>query len=434
MAYRIGSARAEITPPLSVPYLGISPRHCPFTGVHDPLWIRAVHLATDDGAVAIIDADLIGLADTLLGPGRRFTAEIKAEIGRATGLAPAEILLAAAHIHSTPDTLDFRPLREAPGALAWLEGLKAKITAAVVAARTQAFQAKLRSGQIDFPGYARNRRHEPCLDESVKLLQFTAVDSGRKILLMSYACHPVIVQVQSLVSGDFVGAAQRGVEHTLNGCDACLFLQGASGDINPRMDDSRDFGDVEGFGAALAERIVALSAALTRSEGNAEPVHLAAALEELALPSRDLPSAEATAKLRAETLDLQTELAVGKVSRPPAVQSERARMTEEKLARIAEGGGVFGAPVQAIRVGNSVLVAIPGEPMCRMGQEISQRCEPLRGITVGCANGYLGYIVSPESWQRGGYEVELGPWSKVGPESYRLILEAVGRLKAKIGS
>ena len=72
--------------------------------------------------------------------------------------------------------------------------------------------------------------------------------------------------------------------------------------------------------------------------------------------------------------------------------------------------------------------------MCRMGQEISQRCEPLRGITVGCANGYLGYIVSPESWQRGGYEVELGPWSKVGPESYRLILEAVGRLKAKIGS
>jgi hypothetical protein len=63
-----------------------------------------------------------------------------------------------------------------------------------------------------------------------------------------------------------------------------------------------------------------------------------------------------------------------------------------------------------------------------MGMEIKRRSKPLRGVPVGYANGYLGYIVPPDSWERGGYEVELGPWSKVGPESYGLVIKTIDQL------
>jgi hypothetical protein len=61
--------------------------------------------------------------------------------------------------------------------------------------------------------------------------------------------------------------------------------------------------------------------------------------------------------------------------------------------------------------------------------EIKKRCEPLVGIPVGYANGYLGNIASPESWQKGGYGVHCHPCSKVGPESYQMILDALEMLQ-----
>jgi len=429
--FAVGTARVEITPPLTVPYLGLVPRHCAFRGVHDPLWARVLHVSAGGQAVAILDADLIGFADTLLGPGRRFTAEIKAVIGQATGLRPAEILLAATHVHSAPDTLDFRPLRDAPGAREWLESLKAKLAAAVVAARSRSFSADLRSGRTVLRGYSRNRRGEPDLDEGVTVLRFAEVRGSRQVVLVNYACHPVIMQVQELVSGDFVAAAQRDIEAGVPGCEACLFLQGACGDINPRVDDSRNFSDVAQFGAALAGCVVEQVGRLDPDSSPAEPAVLASVLEEIALPSRDLPSAGAVAQLRDEARGLAAAVETATTPAEANALCERLRELEEKLVRVAEGLGPFVAPIQANRVGGSVLVALPVEPMGGMAPAIAERCEPLKGITVGFANGYLGYLAPPDMWDRGGYEVALGPWSKIGPAGYGLILEAVRRVVAR---
>ncbi len=35
-----GASRIDITPPLTIPYLGFVPRHAFFEGVHDPLYAR----------------------------------------------------------------------------------------------------------------------------------------------------------------------------------------------------------------------------------------------------------------------------------------------------------------------------------------------------------------------------------------------------------
>jgi neutral ceramidase len=421
----------EITPPLSVPYLGFSPRHSFFTGIRDPLHVRALHVAGAAGEFALVNADLIGMADTLLGKGRRFASELKEAIRRASGIPAAAILLASSHIHSTPDTLDFRPLREARGAIGWIGELRDRIVAAVGEARKNGFEARLKSGSAVFPGFSKNRRGEPCLDEEVALLVFESTDRSRRILLANYACHPVIVQVQELVSADYVGAMQRTVERELEGCDACLFLQGACGDINPSVDDSRDFRDVDSLGAALAGGILDLHRRLDES-GAFEPVRCLSVSETILLPSRPLPGDAEVEDLLRETSRLKSFLDSA-VSREEREESSAAiRGNEEKLARIGEGSGPFAAEIQAVRLGNSILAAIPGEPFCRMGMEIKRLAKPLRGIPVGYANGYLGYIVPPDSWRRGGYEVGLGPWSKVGPESYGIILETFSRLQSRL--
>ena len=421
----------EITPPLSVPYLGFSPRHSFFTGIHDPLHARVLHITGPEGEFVLVNADLIGLADTLLGEGRRFASELREAVGRASGIPAAAILLASSHIHSTPDTLDFRPLREAQGAVGWLEDLKDKIVSAVGAARRNGFEARLRAGAAVFSGFSKNRRGEPCLDEEVTLLVFESFDRVHKVLLANYACHPVIVQVQELVSADYVGAMQRTVERELEGCDACLFLQGACGDINPLVDDSRDFRDVDAFGAALAGSILDLERILAES-GTAEPVLARAASETIHLPSRALPDARESEKLIHETSRLKNALDSTVSTEGREKTAAAIRRNEEKIARIGEGNGPFAAEIQAVRLGNSIIAAIPGEPFCRMGMEIKRLAKPLRGIPVGYANGYLGYIVPPDSWERGGYEVELGPWSKVGPESYGLAIDSIDRLMKKV--
>ncbi|MEO6873305.1 MAG: hypothetical protein ABI222_00645 [Opitutaceae bacterium] len=431
--YRAGAARIEITPPPALPYLAFAPRHQSFSGIHDPLWVRALHVSVGNRAVAVVNADLIGFADTLLGPGRSFVDEIKAEVTKATGLAPDAILLAASHAHSTPDTLDFRPLRESPGAVAWLEGVKIKIAAAVVTARANAYPAELRTGRIEFTGYAKNRRGESCLDEGVELLQFTGVERAQKILVVNYACHPVIVQVQSLISADFVGAMQHGVEAGLPGCDACLFLQGACGDINPRMEDSRDFRDVDEFGVALAAKVMELADRI--SQKRPAPVAIAFAAETLELPSRDLPSQSEIHSLNQETSQLRAARGEGREATGLDLQiASSIRINEEKLARIAEGVGPFEARLQAIRIGNTLLGAIPGEPPCCLAAETARRFQPLQTMIVGFANGYLGYILTPEQWARGGYEAELGPWSKVSSASYAIILDALDRLGSKVNA
>lgn len=392
----IGSAAADITPPLTVPYLAWDPRHQPFAGVHDRLRARAVVIGTgerDDDRVAIISADLIGFANTLLAPNRNFTREVREQVRKRAGIPPERVMLTATHAHSTPDTLNFRPLRSEPGAAAWLERLIEQLADCVARAADRTFKARLTVAHGRLPGVSRNRRGEAWIDDGLTALQFASDDASRRVVLLNFTCHPVIVQVQNQLCGDFVGVAASSVE--ASGAEACLFLQGFCGDINPVCDDSRDFADVERIGSAVADCAARL---LTRV---AEPqrAQIRCVTGRVRLPSRTLPPVQAGDPL-----------------------------IEEYRARLDEGTGPFIGDLQVIRLGDVLLLAAPGEPFCRMGLELKQQLAPRIVVPVGYANGYLGYFVPPESWERGGYETRPGMWSKAGPESHALVRDALADL------
>lgn len=431
--YEVGAHRVEITPPLTIPYLAGYPRHSYFTGVHDPLYAYATVISDGCQEVALVSIDSIGFSNGLLGPGRDFSAELKERIERESGIPRHAVMLMSGHIHSTPDTLDFRPLREIPAVLPWLEELGGQICQAVCEAAQRRFKAQLKAGTGKAEGLSFNRRGEAEVDPEVAVLLFEGLERADSVAIVHYACHPVIVQVQEQVSADFIGAMREAVERKDAGIRHCQFIQGACGDINPAIGSTRSFADVQAFGASLAREVLDICRALRSAGRESEPVRLSSLSRNLSLASRVLPPASESRLWEKEAEELERLLAKA------AAGAERNRLLgelgwrEEALWRIREGAAPLTAELQMVRLGNCLIAGIPGEPMCRMGLELKQRLAPLLMLPAGYTNGYVGYLAERRDWQKGGYEVDLGPWSKVGWESADYMMELLAAMGEALG-
>src|SRR5438067_2231879 len=110
---KAGAAKRRVTPPEWVPYLTSSGNAtiAPFKGVHDDLHARALVLDNGQQALAVLAVDSIGYDNSILGPGRDFTRELRERVAAKTGLRPEAIMLAATHTHSAPETVGLTPFR-----------------------------------------------------------------------------------------------------------------------------------------------------------------------------------------------------------------------------------------------------------------------------------------------------------------------------------
>ena len=430
--FQVGSSRVEITPPLTIPYLGYEPRHALFTGVHDPLYARAI--ALDDGAtqVILIAADAIGYSNELLGPGRNFTAEVRQRIAAATGVPAAHVMLTTTHAHSTPETCNLRRLLDTPAAAPWLAVVIDQLASAAIMAFANRQPSRVKAGVGQVLGLSRNRRvigpdgrilggpettpqagqaKAGPLDPEVGVLLLEAIDSNACTVITNFACHPVTVQVQPLVSADFPGPAMSFVEQSVPGCTNSLFLQGACGDINP-IRNTTDFADVQRYGLMLGGEVLKTVMRLSAPDYPVSTPKLAVITETIFVAARELPPrAPAQQAYEAAT----AELAGASTEAERKQWRVRQRMAAETLLLIERGAAPIAAEVQVIRLGDSAIVALPGEPFAQLGITIKQRSAARHTLVVGYANDWIGYLTTPQAWQEGGYEVGPGPWTRVGP-------------------
>jgi len=425
--FEVGIGKVEITPPLSIPYLGFYPhRHAFFTGVHDPLYARSLVISNGEKEAVLISTDTLGFSNSILGKNRNFTQEVREQIEQSTGIPSHSIMLTASHIHSTPDTLMIRPLNNIKEALPWLNTLIEQIVSSVVIASQNRFKAHLKVIKGEVRGISCNRRKESYLDTEVTVLLFESIDKEKGIITVNFACHPVIVQVQELISADYVGILETTVENTLKGIKGCLFFQGACGDVNPIMGDTRDFRDVYLTGITLAGEVIKNYGYMIASDYPIQPVKIKTASQNISLPSRPLPDEE---ELKKSYEEMKKIIKHAKSEKERINAWNKLRQKEECFYRLKEGVNLFSAEIQLVQLGNILLVGIQGEPFCQMGMKIKEESKPMIGIPIGYANGYLGYLASAQSWRKGGYEVSCGPWSKVGPENFKIIMETFNRLK-----
>lgn len=458
-ALAIGFGKVDVTPPLAVPYLSYHPRQTPFEGVHDRLYARALAAELVPGAggepgsegttgagqrLAIVAVDSLGLSRTVLGPGRDLIAEVRSRVAGATGIPAANVLIATTHAHSTPQTTDLTAVREvSPAVAAWLERLVEQLAAAVIVAWARRAPAELRGATGSAPGIAWCRRiitrdgrivrlaarpadedviKEP-RDDRVPVLLATAAsnaptneattmatDSPPTVLgaVLGFTCHPTTVQVQPLVSADYPGVACAIAEREL-GAGACLFLQGACGNVGP-VRATTNFRDVALYGRSLGgEALRALSLLQAPDLPPMSPA-LAIGSETVELERRPLPDPRALAA-ELPALRARIEQAATDEERRLAIAAYRGVAEPLRLAQL--GSGPVRVEVQALRLGDALVVACEGELFVEFGNRIKEASPGAVTFVAAYSNGYQGYICTPETFDEGGYEASLGPWTRV---------------------
>ncbi len=67
------------------------------------------------------------------------------------------------------------------------------------------------------------------------------------------------------------------------------------------------------------------------------------------------------------------------------------------------------AELQLFRIGDTVLMGLPGEPVCDVGRAVARVVVEKAGasdaVVAGLANNYIRYIANEQEYAHGGYEV-----------------------------
>jgi hypothetical protein len=215
-------------------------------------YARALAIESGKDKVLIICMDLCGFNSDMI-------EEVKASIGKKTGLRPESILINASHTHFAPGTqkwLPWAPHNRYPDVNYMEKVVKPAMIKAGIEASTQLFPAKLSFGRGK-TNIGRNRSNagspEP-YDNAVDVLKVTAADGKKQALLALTGCHPVYGTKGArhfTISSNYPGFMRSALEKNANTPTLALFMQGCAGDINP-------IDEPEVSGAKLANDVTAV--------------------------------------------------------------------------------------------------------------------------------------------------------------------------------
>jgi hypothetical protein len=215
--FQAGFGKVEITPDhFGFPLQGYGNRQSPATGVHDPIWAKALVVSQGEGAWALGSVELCWIS-------AQTVAEIRRLVSAATDLRPEAIMITATHTHSGPGDLD-------PGN--WDRPFAELVSEALITACQVRQPAQLATGAGFLYGHSLNRRwFERPIDPGVGVLRIDDLAGHRLGLVINFGLHPVVLGADNyLVSADFVGYATTEIEQ---GGGVCIFTNGGCGDVNP---------------------------------------------------------------------------------------------------------------------------------------------------------------------------------------------------------
>jgi neutral ceramidase len=440
--FRAGAATSNITPALGASLNGgMTDRKA--THVHDELHARC--LVLDDGTTKLA----IAVCDSCMIP-REVVDEAKRLIEQRTKIPPTHVLISATHTHTAPTAT---PVFQSNPDPAYVKFLTTRIADGVQRAANNLAPASVGWGVGQCPQHVFNRRwrmrpgtippdpfgsktdqvqtNPPVASESLiepagptdpdvwALAAFG--EDGQIALLANYALHYVGGNPGEHVSADYFGmfdvalADRRMPESGVITYPRYLGIlaNGASGNIN-----NVDFPRRRAPRPPYVQMAVVAGDVATAASASVKHPHRS----DVKLDSR-------TATLR-----------LG-VRKPPA---EEVRRAAEIVAKAA-GGGLRSLPeiyagetlamkdypdavelvLQVMRIGDTVICAIPCEVFVEMGLELKAKSPFKPTVVFSLANGYNGYLPTPEHHRLGGYET----WRA---KSSYLEVDAAPRIVAKL--
>ena len=468
--FKAGAAGVIADPPLGLPMSGVVSRDKPAGDRLGPLEVTAAAFELGSTWVILCGVDTIAIQSPEVD-------DLRNAIAGETRADPAGILLNWNHTHHAPPgcrsfygLLGERDMEPTQGILTYIEYLHARIVEACRLACERLEPAWVRWG-LGHTDEAINRRQrdadgnvtkigwnpEGLVDCSVPVLQAVRADGSAIATIVSYGCHTVTTGVgYAGYSPDYPGPMREFVRKARGG--ECVFLQGAGGNIMPRIgfEDSGEsmqhvgrrlgiealhaIADRPGWPARLRETGFGSGTALAlfRWEAVEEAAPRLEALEEaVEFPLLPLPSLEEITSLISRT-EAEIEEATERGASEGELRVLRfhglnwARKIEAELRGGNPRTSVNGS-IHAVRIGDGAIVTGPGEIFSEIGLAVKERSPAEVTLYAGYTNGAISYFPTAAEHPLGGYEPNYGnkPYglpAQVSPESERLLIETGVRL------
>ena len=417
-ALKAGAFAQDVTPkkfPISVNG-GFVDRQA--TKANDPLHARA--LVLDDGTTAVA----LVVVDSCLIP-RPLMDAAKAKAAKATGIPATNMLISATHTHTAPTVTSAFGSDPDPDYVTFLAD---GIATAITKAHAARVPAKVAFGSIDEPRELFNRRWKTKpgamnLDPFGRTTDKVKMNPGHQNPNIVEQAGPVDPQVSVIAVRD---AADKPLSLYAN------YGLHYVGDLPPLSADYFGvFGELIGpkLGTEKGSKFVGILSNGTSGDVNnvdfanppkkTKPGERCRAVAEVVAIAAKKAEAGAMYSSTVSVAAAEEELEF-KVRKPTAAEIERAKgiiaaaggkpltKADQVYARetveIAKYPDTVKLKVQAMRIGDQAIVAIPCEVFAEIGLKIKKESPVKRTFVVSLANGYNGYLPTPAQHELGGYE------------------------------
>jgi neutral ceramidase len=421
MILSVGVARQNISPPPGIYLIGYGDRTKGNRGVHDDL--TATALALDDGLhrAVVVACDLLAINEHTV-------ALIQAQTG-------SNVVICCSHTHSGPITYaDKRSPHKNRDYINYLVGQIVK-TVKDALANLQPARLTWAQGQADIAVNRRERKPDGHIeiglnptgpiDRTLSVMQTQTLDGKPIVTLVNFQCHGTVLGPKNLhVSADWIGAMRQKVEQVSEA--PVMYLQGATGDINPDHDWGKDdFPAVEAIGLRIADQVEQILPILEPISGESVSFHQ-------------------------ELVWLSLEAEAHGVTPPPTYRAVLAKMAHVPRfmvdfvlnsrypwkTHIAARDGFWSVPVVLthIRVGELALYALGAEVFTEIGLAIKQSSPTSHTLFASVSSGCIGYLPTRAEHGLGGYEVDMSPYfyrmpGRLNADSAERVMEAVNKLQ-----
>lgn len=382
---KAGVARIDLTPPLDMncPLGGYGERMSrPAQGVHDRIFAKALVLSDGTQKFALVTADVLGfpppVKPTLAG--RLEDADWSAN----------QIMLLASHSHTSIEMNAINPANnfDLPQIGIYnprvFDFVLEKLEQLIRDAESQLVPVSIGTSSIEIEGWNRNRRGSEAIDKELTVTRVDTTDGKPLAVLVNFTAHPTFMSGEDMLfSAGWPGHLQRTLESLIGDGVTAMYYNGAEGDQSPvgRPDAGPSHWErAERFGRDLG--IVAWKQ--WRQTSTRPDVAFNSHRETISLPERSW--------------------------HPDFMKTGGAEygLSEDGLQQMLPRLFPHEVDMVSLRVGDLVIVGIPGEMAAALGMQIKADTERITGApnaTIGgLADVWVSYILPADEYRRGGYE------------------------------
>jgi len=469
--FAAGAAAISLEPPLGLPMVGFVRRHAPARWSVGDLEATALALEAEGQRALIVGVDTLGIQAPEIDA-------LRDRIAAATGAPHAAVLVNFNHTHCAPPASPALArlggdigAEAAPATADYARTVADRVVEVARVAASRLEEARPAWGVGWCPESVNRREKLPngtvilgwqpdgMVDWQVPVLGLRRRDGSSVATVVGYGCHTVAVGPDVLAySADYAGPMREAVRAWTGG--ECVFLQGAGGNVLPRVAFAGDLEPARALGRRLA--LAALAGLADRpawptryrrsDDGSVTPFHLyrpevadhgapslAAAEIGVDFPLQELPT---RAEIGAERERAQARLDAARARGAGDAELNTIRY-DAVWAQATEGAILAGTaptsvpgPVHALRIGDGAIVTGPGEIFSEIGLAVRERSPAAVTLYAGYTNGLISYFPAASAYPDGGYEPAYGNRSfalpaQVTPECDRLLvragLDALGR-------